>query len=477
MSPQVAELERAVAAFRREHAAVYLKQLAGHAVDPTLDTRARRLLLGPALREHLHAARAAGELTDAHDGALCAQLARAALEHAYAPTRAASRTLAARAVSVEGDERPLGTLLHEWAVSAQPSLRGRLVQGAAPALEAHATALLEGRIEADRAVARLFAEIAPPRHPDAGPEGGVQDRAASFLAETQELTREALGVAARFVGARGDTGSDHLWVALGQPFHGLFPRDGRFRRLASDWTALGLRRLLSARGRAAIDHGGPAPAPHLVVLAAPNDVRVSASSAEHGLASELTAADAIGRALGVAHASAALPVSLRHASAGTVARTVGSLAVLRFGEPAFLRRMRGLSARESDAVARVARTFFLIDARLAAAAVLARPLHGPTAIDEAAALVERALLGPVPRGLSVLALRVSPGAPFRAKRLAPALAFALRERFDDDWYLNPRASEPLHGALLRAGELSVEHFAEELGADASRTIAKLSELF
>jgi hypothetical protein len=493
MSPQVTELERAIAAFRREHAVAYLKHLAGQPPEPRVDTRARSALLGERMREQLLSAREDGALTDPAYAAIVAQLARAELERSVASARAATSALSEREVSVEGDTRRLGALLGEWGVTTQPGPRARLLAGAEPTLIAHAERLLEARGRGDRAVATLLSTLSAPRHADAGPEGGGLDKAEAFLTDTAELTREALAYAKRALAVEGATGEDHLWIALGQPFFGLFSREARFRRLATDWAPLGLRRMLTARGRAALDHSGPFAAPHVVVLAAPHDVRVSASAAEHGLASELASAEAVGRALGVAHASEALPPSQRYVGAASVARAVGSLALLRLGDPTFLRRVRGLSVRESDAVARVARAFYLIDARLAAAAVLARRLvgtgertgeraggrsgDGASSIDEAAALAERALLGPAARATALLVLRLSPGAPFRAKLHGPALAWALREQFDEDWYLNPRASEPLHGALAQGGTLPVEQRAEQLGTDVGRGLAMLAELF
>lgn len=485
MSPQVTEIERAIAAFRREHAVAYLKRLAGLPPEPRVDARARTALLTERTREQLLSARADGALTDRAYAAIAAQLARAELERSVADARAEASALAEREVSVEGDTRRLGTLLGEWGVTTQPGPRARLLSGAEPTLIAHAERLLEARGRADRAVATLLSALSAPRHDDAGPEGGGLDKAEAFLTDSAELTREALAYAKRALSVEGSTGEDHLWIALGQPFFGLFAREGRFRRLAADWAPLGLRRMLAARGRAAIEHAGPFAAPHVVVLAAPHDVRVSASGAEHGLASELASAEAVGRALGIAHASEALPPSQRYVGAASVARAVGSLALLRLGDPTFLRRVRGLSGRESDAVARVARAFFLIDARLAAAAVLARRLvhageragSGQGGIDEAAALAERALLGPSARATALLVVRLSPGGAFRAKLHGPALAWALREQFDEDWYLNPRASEPIHGALAQGGTLPVEQLAEQLGTDVGRSLALVAELF
>jgi hypothetical protein len=306
----------------------------------------------------------------------------------------------------------------------------------------------------------------------------MQERASKFLEATQELAREAISFGERAHDQRVETGLDALWLALGQDLRGLVPREGRLRRLAAEWEPLGMRRLLSARARASVDHAGPFLAPQLITLEAPTQLRVSACEREYGLASELTSAEVIGRALGVAHGSASLPYATRFAAVGTVARSVGALAVQRMMAPHFLRKLRGLSVRESEQVARLCALWFLLDARLSAAQVLARGIRGPTALDEITAIAERALLGSMQRGsAATLLIRVSGGAAFRSKAHAPALVWAFRERFDEDWYLNPRTAEPLRGALAQAGELAIESFAEELGSSVDKGIAKLSELF
>jgi hypothetical protein len=473
MPSPASELERAIAAFRRDQGSGYLRQLAGQPLDTRFEGRARAFLASERAEELLDQAKP--ELPPARYAAACAQLARASFEQSYAPARRASSGLLAREVAVEGDTRSLELLLGEWAGLTRS--RDRVVAAMSPVLEDFASKLLEARSEADHVVGVRLAKLQPTRHADAGPED-ARERATQFLEATGELTREAIAYAERAHQQHVETGLDALWLALGQSLRGLVPREGRLRRLAHEWEPLGLRRMLATRARAALDHGGPFLAAQLIVLEAPDQLRVSACEREYGLASELTMAETVGRALGVAHGSSSLPVETRFASVGTAARAVGSLAVVRLMEPHFLRKQRGLSLRESEQVARLCALWFLLDARLSAAQALGRTLRGPTALDQATALAEQALLGSVPRGpAGALIVRASGGAVFRGKAHAPALAWSFRERFDEDWYLNPRTAEPLRGALAQAGESSVEAFAEELGTSVDRGIAKLSELF
>jgi hypothetical protein len=472
------ELERAVLAFRRDQATSYLRRLAGQPVDPRTENRARALLGTERGLELLESAVDSGEVDPTHYAAVCAHYARAALERTFERARISTSGLLEREVSVEGETRAVGDLLGEWSALTNTAQRERALRAMSPVLEAYAEALLRARADSDAAVGELFKQLAPERHKDAGPTGGGVALAERWLADTDALCREALAFAKRAHSSEAETGFDTLWLSLGQPMRGLFGRDGRSRRLASEWEPLGLRRLLSARARSAPDHPGPFLAPQLVVLSAPGEVRISPAVREYGLASELASAETIGRAVGVVHGSSALPVGLRFASVGTCARAVGSLAILRFVEPHFLRRVRQLSVREGDIIARLSAFYYLLDSRLCAASVLARNLGGPTALDELAALAERALLGSVQRGpAAALLLRSSPGGAFRGKAHGPALSWALRERFDEDWYLNPHAAEPLRGALARAGEFSVEDFAAELGAEVSLGVTKIAELF
>jgi hypothetical protein len=57
-----------------------------------------------------------------------------------------------------------------------------------------------------------------------------------------------------------------------------------------------------------------------------------------------------------------------------------------------------------------------------------------------------------------------------------AAANALRERFDHDWYRNPRVAETLRGAAARSGELAALAWLEELGGAAEHSGTRITEL-
>jgi hypothetical protein len=475
MPPAGHQLRKALEAFRRELALDYQRALA---VEPHERSRALAFLVSDEALEQLIAAEQGGELSPSEYAGMCAHFARARLEHGYAPARRAHAAFAARVLSVASEKLGAGAAAREWASSPVPARREVLVRALDGDLGALAEQILDARARADARVRALAAQLTLPRHPDAGPEGGSAALAQSFLTASAELMAEALDVTARAEALPSDDGAHALWAVLGHRFTGMFAAESRARRCALDWEPLGLRQLLSSHARASYTHAGPGVMPHVLARSLPRDVRVCPSAVDGGLAGELAFADAGGRALGYTHASPALPFALRHASVATLARAMGSLGMLRFTEPLFLRRMRELSRRETEQVARQAATFALLDARLAGAAVLARGLQGPEALSRAADLANQALTRSLPRGLGAwLVLRLSPGGPFRAKVHGLGIAATLRERFDEDWFLNPRSAEPLRGALSRAGDFSVEGFASELSASPEGGLQKLGELF
>ncbi|MBX3247068.1 MAG: hypothetical protein KF901_07800, partial [Myxococcales bacterium] len=93
-------------------------------------------------------------------------------------------------------------------------------------------------------------------------------------------------------------------------------------------------------------------------------------------------------------------------------------------------------------------------------------------------LASRAFGVPVPRRLARLWLWApsSSGARFRAHLGALRVWVGLRERFDADWYRNPRAAEALRAAAEPGGRASVEGWADELGAGTDEALARAAEL-
>lgn len=467
-----------IEAFRRDQALAYLQRLAGTPPEEVRGQRSRALLVHDVGLELVQDALRGGEISPHEHAAVCAHIARAAAESRYEQARIVSANLASSPIRVGSETHQLADALREWSQATNPATRTRLEAAADGPFGEHAQYLMRTRALADDAAAKVLAKLAPARHPDAGPEGGVAQVAEQWLRDSADLASEAFHAARASARCERESGLDTLWACLGTPMCGLFRTEGRFRRLSEELAPLGLRTQLARSARLAPGHPGPFPAPQVLVINAPHRIRVSPSAIEIGLVNELLAAEALGRAAAHTHASPSLPYTLRHASAGTVARSIGGLSQLRFSEPSFLRKRRGLSIREAGDIARISTAFILLDSRLAAASLLGRGLRGTDAEGRAQALCERALMGHVPPGIAQFLLtRLSASSAFRGKVWAPALAHSLRERFDSDWHENPRAGEPLRGAMARAGDFSVEGFAEELGANIAGGLGKLSELF
>jgi hypothetical protein len=134
---------------------------------------------------------------------------------------------------------------------------------------------------------------------------------------------------------------------------------------------------------------------------------------------------------------------------------------------------RGLSGREVETVSRACALSVLVSLRVDAARLLIDP--DPSSCAEH---VSRALGVPVPAGVAAL-IGCSGGEPrARVRAWAGALVLAdrLRDAFDEDWYRNPRAEEPLRAAAERGGALSIEALCGELG-EGDDVTARLATLF
>lgn len=143
-------------------------------------------------------------------------------------------------------------------------------------------------------------------------------------------------------------------------------------------------------------------------------------------------------------------------------RTFGALFASLLGAPLFLRRVLGFSAREAHAARRAYALVFLAHARLAAAKILSREAllsgNGERARREAADHTAQALYTEIPRGLALVLPRprvTDPGS-FVALLQGAALARTLHDRFDEDWFRNPRAFASLRDDLARQEPRRVE---------------------
>lgn len=472
MESALHRLRTALAAFRRQQGVDYLLALAGKpAVGPN---RARAWLCSDECRHVLDEALDDGVSESSH-GALAAHLARARVEERYAPTRELLRTWPAEQVALQGAVVPVQQVVRQWWGSRQYAARRERLNAFERSVEPLWPRVHESRAQALSEAAELLGELRAPRHADAGPEGGARQACEAFLKDSEGLTLEALAVVERVAGLSLDDGGDVLWGLRAAPLDGLFRPEGRLRRVAEHWSSLGLRQSLTRRARAERPHACLAPGAQLLPLAPPDDVRVCESGMATGLAAELAAAQAAGRALGLTLVSRGLPHELAYPTVGTVARALGGLSALMLADPRFAQRRLDLDRAHGADLARVVAAWWLIHTRLLCAQVLASGQPAGPAFGEP---VGRALTRELAHNTAAwFALRLSPGGPARAAMHAAALLWALRERFDEDWYRNPRAAEPLRGAAARGGGLSVEDWCAELSVTPGDGLRRLAELF
>lgn len=157
--------------------------------------------------------------------------------------------------------------------------------------------------------------------------------------------------------------------------------------------------------------------------------------------------DALGQAVHQAHADPALPFEARWQAGETVVLASGALFATLLRDRGWLRRYAGLSGAALEGAARAAAFRELAAVRTAAArAAVSAAAYGDVVSlgDVEGVYVERmqAALGVAPDPGDAMAELDAPfavGEPLRGALLAGVLAAELRERFDEDWWRNPRA--------------------------------------
>ncbi|MDH5491302.1 MAG: hypothetical protein OEY14_05060 [Myxococcales bacterium] len=259
---------------------------------------------------------------------------------------------------------------------------------------------------------------------------------------------------------------------------GIHAPEGRWRRLAGHLGALGFERELGERVRIERSHAGVDPRPWLLPISPPWQLSIVPSAFELGLSSELLGAQALGRALALCLASPGLPPALRRPGRGLFARALGDLLAQTPLEP---RPLAALDAAMRERVRRGFGALWILETRVLAAAALADAsgLEGFPFLERLAEALGAALGVEIPLPLAA-PLALSRGeAPDRLRsRHASLLAWAaLRDRYDEDWYRNPRSAEVIRAACGRGEAMLPERFVEELGADPGSAPARLLELF
>lgn len=172
----------------------------------------------------------------------------------------------------------------------------------------------------------------------------------------------------------------------------------------------------------------------------------------------------VGRALGFAACDEGMPVERRRSPDEVASRALGLLLETLLGNPVFLRRVAKVGHPRD--FARLPRAATLARARRQAAqTILHRELEARGSLEGASDLhheLARKALQAAPPRVPDLTSPEEPALWLAALPWALALADHLRERFDEDWFLNPRT-----------GPYLLSLFGSEEGMDAARLAAEL----
>ncbi len=477
MSADPDRFRKAVGSFLAEEASAAVDRWRGHADADSEDAVLRRhaFLGGRDAADVLGELSERGRVTPESAGALAAQLRRFTREQRFASVRRTLRDLQLRTVEVRGQGLPFRSVCREAYEPKSPDDARARVEAIERAARAAAPVLRERRIEAAEAAGAR--KLPSHRAPDAGPErAATVELAESVLASTRDLLEEGLDWLAHRSGAPVREAFDVPRALRAADLDDAFPADGRFRRLGALASGLGLHAELGRRVRVDVPHGSADPRARIALPRPPFDVRIAASSAELGAISELAAAHATGRALAACLAHPELPVELRYPIEGTVGRAMGAL----FAQWAFddgrLARARRAPAHVLDRARRLAALVSVLSLRVAATATRLDPKASP---EEAAEAAHRAIGVPCSPAIAIIGLHPGGAAPARLRGELGGLALwpALRDRYDEDWYRNPRVHDVVRGAGERGGALSIEALLAELGVAPTEGVARAAEWF
>lgn len=405
----------------------------------------------------------------------------------------------------------LSPLIEPIQTSSAPSGPTEALRAIGAALEPHVLRLLELRERADYDAETQLAKLArlmprPPVTPEGPPNEAeaaarrlqaivtetapgtikfpsVQEQAETLLSRTDDALRELGRWVVKHTELPG-TESDlaRLVVGLrGFALDGLARPDRRFYRLAAGARKLGFERDMNARMHGENAPGLLVPQPVSFALAAPRDVRVLQPDLEYGVLSDLSVAQGLGEGLALALMSPALGPLLSRPRGASVSAALGGLFVQLRADPQYLRRVDGFERDAADKAARLAALWLLLRARLAAALTLTwsgAARSNEERIQQLKTAGERAVGYEVPAGMLALTWLAEDTSEqqFLGLHWGFELHTLLRERFDQDFYLNPRLSEVLRGAAARGADLDAAGLAAELGAKGSQALTRLFEL-
>jgi hypothetical protein len=316
--------------------------------------------------------------------------------------------------------------------------------------------------------------------PELRPSATSVERASEWLEKTDDAARELTGWLIKHEQLPADLPG--LLMALRAPqLDGLARPARRMFRVAAGARLLGFERDMSQRMRGDGSVSLLVPSGVCVALSVPDDIRVLQPGFDYGLLSDLAAAQALGEGLALALTSPALGSVHKRPLDVSVSTAFGGLFLQLRADSEYLRHVDELSRDVAARAGRHAALWLLLRSRLAAAQLCAQ--RGPAGsseqrIQQLMAAGERALGWELPRGIAALTLldTTTPEQAFGAFTWGCELHAALRDRFDEDYYRNPRVSEVLRGAAARGNALALEDLAAELASRPSAALTRVFEL-
>lgn len=264
---------------------------------------------------------------------------------------------------------------------------------------------------------------------------------------------------------------DLAHLLYGSDFHALFPPGPMLEQMTACMAAMGLD--LDAGGRIVLDlEDRPAKSPRAFCapIRVPDEVMLVLQP-HGGYDDYLTFLHELGHALHFANVNAGQPMEFRRLGDNGVTEGYAMTFDHLMHVPAFLRRVIGVD-KAADFLRFNAFRDLVLLRRYAAKFLYERSLHsrGPGS-DRAAEYAERLTVATGARTPPILYLDdVDPHfyciRYLRAWMLAGTLHAQLRERFDEDWFLNPRSGGFLAELWALGQALPVERLAKErLGVD------------
>jgi hypothetical protein len=333
-------------------------------------------------------------------------------------------------------------------------------------------------------VSAFDADVLSPARRDLAPHAWLQ-HAQSFLEQTDAAADDAVRFLVRNLHGRSTTGAVP-WHTLAGALRAYeldseMGRKQRWLRAAGWLRGLGFEEAMSARLHAEVDEGAVLPFGRAFAIDIPRDVRLAQTPRDFGVVSDVCAAETVARGLSLALTHVALPPELRYPIGACVPGMLGSLGTLAWTDREQLLRVQGLTATQSDRIARIGGTAVLLWARVCASIALlpaSEPEQPEVRLELLCEALGRALCARIEPGMAgVIApdrLRARTAAVEALAGLAAATG--LRDRLDTDWFRNPRAGDLLRSLAQRGNRLSPEGACTELGrtlADAAKRAIEL----